>query len=158
MNKLFEALNNEYKPTEHERIGTVVGLLRNRTINRLRDDLAILAELMLDYDEVFIEFFEILLYSGLDDLKSAERKELIRFCAQICNYRDIRITGNDYNMDNLVYFVQEFLLDDVDFVFDIASNDLYELRLSDSYHNGDVTPMLVESAKYNAQVIVDRNK
>jgi hypothetical protein len=83
---------------------------------------------------------------------------MIRFCSQICSHIDIRVTGNDYNINNLVKFVDEVLLDDVDFIFDIANDDFYEIRLSDAYHNEDTVLLLVEAVKYNANLLLDKKK
>lgn len=156
MSRVKSLINAVDEPMRYERVGEVIGTLRNRIMRQLHEDLDHFAELMLDYDDGFIEFFEILLYSGLDERKRLERRELVRFCSQICSYLDIRVTGNDYNIDNLVRFVDEILLDDVDFIFDIADNNLYEIRLSDAYHNEDTVLLIVESAKYNANVLLDR--
>jgi hypothetical protein len=158
MSRIKSLIDAVDEPMRYERVGEVIGTLRNRIMRQLHEDLEHLADLMLDYDDSFIAFFEILLYSGLDERKRLERREMIRFCSQICSHLDIRVTGNDYNIDNLVKFVDEVLLDDVDFIFDIANNDFYEIRLSDAYHNEDTVLLLVEAVKYNANLLLDKKK
>lgn len=158
MSRVKSLINAIDEPMRYERIGEVIGILRNRIMRQLHEDLEHLAEIMLDYDDCFISFLEILSYSGLDEIKRHERNELIRFAKQICDYLDIRITGNDYNLANLIQFIDENLLDDVDFEFCIATNGFYEIMLSDSYHGSDVASSLVMAARYNAKIIVDRNK
>ena len=158
MSRVKSLIDAVDEPMRYERVDEVIGTLRNRIMRQLHEDLEHLADLMLDYDDSFIAFFEILLYSGLDERKRLERRELVRFCSQICTHYDIRVTGNDYNIDNLVKFVDEVLLDDVDFIFDIANDDFYEIRLSDAYHNEDTVLLLVEAVRYNANLLLDKKK
>ena len=69
MSRVKSLIDAVDEPMRYERVGDVIGTLRNRITRQLHEDLEHLADLMLDYDDSFIAFFEILLYSGLDERK-----------------------------------------------------------------------------------------
>ena len=133
-----------YETLEIERVGTIIKKLRKARESQLRTDLRCLSDILMT-DNSYIEFTELLLYSGFDCKKAMVTQALRDLCYQVGDSE--LLFDEHYNVDSIINFIidcEEFAqsvhFEDVDGIFYPTTKDV---------QNPEFMASLIEAAYVN---------
>lgn len=149
MNKLQTALYPQ-EPSdliEIERAGTIIKKLRLAREKQLQRDLVCIADIIMN-DCDYLEFIEILLYSGLDCREAMVTRELRDLCYRI---GDCHLLFNEnYDVDAIIDFIDNCTEYEKSVHFEKVNGIFYPTTKDEP--NKYFMPSLIEAADWNGHV------
>jgi hypothetical protein len=146
MTTLYDALHHPEPSAliEIERVGAIIKKLRLARESRLQKDLTCLADILIN-DPQFVDFVELLLYSGFDCKKAMVTQALRDLCYQV---GDSELLFDEcYDVDSII----NFIIDCVEFEKSIHFEDVNGVfyPTTKDVQNPEFMASLIEAAYVN---------